>query len=279
MKISLAVECQQEIDKMKKAAFLFTLMMIVLCAVYIMLFPPTDEFVQEDLYEQILKRGTIRVGIDFDSKPYGFVDEKGQIVGYDADLARYIAQYIVKSRDRVEFVPVTSADRLIKASTGQADIVIATLTITPQRQEIVAFSAPYDVAGQAVLVKSNSSIRALSDLAGQNVGVIFGTTAEKNMNNMVPTANLIGFKGYNDAYNALKSGKINAITSDDTILSRFTTDDNSVKLLPKRYSKEPYGIAFKKGDSTVKLKENLDFAIEDLQQKNVIPRLRKKWGL
>ena len=47
----------------------------------------------------------------------------------------------------------------------------------------------------------------------------------------------------------------------------------------KRYSKEPYGIAFKKGESTVKLKENLDFIIEDLQRKNVIPRLRHKWGI
>ena len=77
----------------------------------------------------------------------------------------------------------------------------------------------------------------------------------------------------------MKSGRINAITSDDTILNRFVIDDKSVKLLPKRYSKEPYGVAFKKGDSTIKLKENLDFIIEDLQRKNVIQRLRKKWGI
>ncbi len=97
------------------------------------------------------------------------------------------------------------------------------------------------------------------------------------MKNLVPTANLLGFRSYPDAYKALKAGKINAITSDDTILSRFAVDDNSVKLLPKRYSREPYGIAFKKGNSTIKFKENIDFAIRDMQQKNVIPRLRKQW--
>ncbi len=76
-------------------------------------------------------------------------------------------------------MPVTPSNRLIMASTGEVDIVISTVTITPQRQEVVSFSIPYDAAGQAVLVKSNSAIKSLTDLAGQNVGVIFGTTAEK----------------------------------------------------------------------------------------------------
>lgn len=262
---------------MKKFAILFLFILIVLAGVYILLFPSSDEFKEADLYEEIMQRGKIRIGINTDSKPFGFINEKGEISGYDADLARYIAQYLLKSRDRVEFVSVTPSNRLIKASTGEVDIVISTVTITPQRQEVVRFSIPYDIAGQAVLVKSNSSIKSLTDLAGQSVGVIFGTTAEKNMKNLVPTAHLLGFKSYPEAYNALKQGKINAITSDDTILSRFVIDDKSVKLLPKRYSKEPYGIAFKKGNSTVKLKENLDYAIKDMQQKNVIARLRKQW--
>ncbi len=238
-----------------------------------------DEFVEGDLYDEIMQRGKIRVGISLDSKPFGFKNEKGDIVGYDADLAKYVAQYLLKSRNRVEFVPVTHSNRLIKASTGEVDIVISTVTITPQRQEVVSFSIPYDVAGQAVLVKSNSAIHSITDLANQNVGVIFGTTAEKNIHNLVPTARILGFRSYADAYDALKSDKISAITSDDTILSKYVMDNNLVKLLPKRYSREPYGIAFKKGNSTVKLKENIDFALKDMQQKNVIPRLRKQWVL
>ena len=264
---------------MKKISIIFTLIFLSVAGVYFMLFHPTNEFVEGDLYDEIMQRGKIRVGINPDSRPYGFVDKDGKIVGYDADLARYIAKYIVRSADRLELVPVTPSNRLLKASTGEVDIVISTVTITPQRQEVVSFSIPYDVAGQAVLVKSNSSIKALSDLAGQTVGVIFGTTAEWNMKNLVPSANLRGFRSYKDAYVALKNGQINAITSDDTILKRFTIDDDSVKLLPKRYSREPYGIAFKKGDATVKLKEHLDYAVKDLQRKNVIPRLRKKWEL
>ena len=264
---------------MKKLGIILTLAFLALVVIHFLLAPKTDEFVVGDLYEEILSRGRIKVGINPDSKPFGFMGENGKYAGYDVDLARYIAQYIVKDPERLEIIPVTPSNRLLKASTGEVDIVISTVTITPQREQVVSFSVPYDVAGQAVLVKSNSSITAMSDLAGQNVGVVFGTTAEKNMKNLVPNANLLGFRSYKDAYLALKSGKINAITSDDTILSRFAIDDSSVKLLPKRYSKEPYGIAFIKGESTIKLKEHLDFTFEDLQRKNVIPRLRKTWGI
>ena len=264
---------------MKKLGTILVLLFMVLVGVYFFLKPSKNEFTEGDLYDEILKRGCIKVGINIDSKPFGFIDKNGKYAGYDVDLAKYIAQYIVKSRDRLEIIPVTPSTRLLKASTGEVDIVISTVTITPQRQEVVNFSIPYDIAGQAILVKSNSSISSMSDLTGQNVGVIFGTTAEKNMKQLVPNANLLGFKSYQDAYNALISDHINAITSDDTILSRFALDNPSVKLLPKRYSREPYGIAFKQGESTIKLKENLDYAIRDMQRKNVIPRLRKKWKI
>lgn len=264
---------------MKKLGIILILAFLSLVAIHFLLAPKTGEFVEDDLLEKIKAKGVLKVGINPESKPFGFIDSKGNYAGYDVDLAKYIAQYLVNSPENIEFIPVTPSNRLLKASTGEADIVISTVTITPQREQIVSFSVPYDVAGQAVLVKSNSSINVLSDLAGQNVGVVFGSTAEKNMQNLVPTANLRGFRNYNDAYKALKQGKINAITSDDTILSRYAFNDSRVKLLPKRYSREPYGIAFRKSDSTIKLKENLDFIIEDLQRKNVLTRLRKKWEI
>ena len=264
---------------MKKTAILISLVMLFFTLFHIFVLHDNGEFVEGDLYDEIMSRGKIKIGVSNEAKPFAYTNEKGELVGYDVDLAKYIAQYIVKNREAVEIVPIDSSERLIKASTGEVDIVISTLTITPQRQELVSFSIPYDVAGQAVLVKTNSAIHSMSDLSGQTVGVVFGTTAEKNMPDLLPTANLRGFKNYKEAHKALKAGHINAITSDDTILCGIAFNDKEVKVLPKRYSREPYGIAFKKGNSTVKLKEHLDFAIEDLQQKNVIPRLRKHWNV
>lgn len=261
---------------MKKLAIILTLIFLVLVGIYFFLLKP-EKYTEDDLFEEILKRGTIKVGINTDSKPFGFFDENWQIQGYDADLARYIAQYLLKSPNAVEFIPVTPENRMLKVSTGEVDIAIATMTITPQREEIIDFSIPYDMAGQALLVRSNSKIVSIADLNGLNVGVVFGTTAEKNMMSLAPTSHIIGFRNYRTAYEALKAGKIDALTSDDTILSRFAYEDKSVKLLPKRYTKEPYGIAIRKGKSTKRLKDNIDFAIKDMQRKNVILRLHRKW--
>ena len=261
---------------MKKLGTTLILIFLFLVAFYLLILKP-DKYEKVDMYDEILNGKVLKVGINTDSKPFGFINEKGEVCGYDADLARYIAQYLLHDSNAVKFVPVTPNNRLLKLSTGEADIIIATMTITPQREELINFSIPYDVAGLAILVKSTSKVTTISDLADQNIGVVWGTTAEKSMQGLVPSGHIIGFKTYKEAYNALKQGNISALTSDDTILNGYAQADNSVKLLPKRYSREPYGIGFRKGKGAAKLKQALDSAITDLKQKNVMNRLHKKW--
>ena len=265
---------------MNKARFIAILLFLAFCFIYAVFFiARPNEFDENDLYDEIQNRGYIKVGINVDSKPFGFYDQNGNLQGYDVDLAHYIAQYILKNTEAVKFIPVTPSNRLLKASTGEVDIVISTVTITPQRMEVVDFSIPYDNAGQAILVKKNSQIKSLADLSGQNVGVIFGTTAEKNIKALSPTANVLGFKSYEDAYKALKTGYISAITSDDTILNRYVVEDATIQILPKRYSKEPYGIAFKKGKTSEKFKQNINYTVRELLDTGKILRLRKKWNV
>ena len=256
----------------------FSLLLIFLCLVlfYLFILKP-EKYAETDIYDSIQRSGILRIGVNTDSRPFAFYNEKGELQGYDIDLSKRIAEYVLGSSENIKYIPVTPRNRLLKISTGEVDIVIATMTITPQRQEVIEFSTPYDTAGQALLVRSSSKIASMGDLSGLNVGVIWGTTAEKNMVNLVPSANIVGFKSYHDAYRALKNGKIEAITSDDTILSRFALDDSQVKLLPKRYSREPYGIGFKKGKGADKLKKSLDDAIYDLKQKNVINSIHRRW--
>lgn len=261
---------------MNKLGIILLSIFLCLVAFYFLILKP-EKYVESDMYENIIKNGVIRIGVNTDSKPFAYYDEKGELVGYDIDLAKYIAEYLLGTKNRIKFVPVSPSNRLMKISTGEVDIVIATMTITPQRQQIIDFSIPYDTAGQALLIRSTSKITSINDLPGLNVGVIWGTTAEKNMSALVPNAHIVGFKSYVDAYKALKNGKIDAITSDDTILSRFIINDNDVILLPKRYSREPYGIGFRKGKGSDKLKKSLDDAILDLKQKNVMNRIHKKW--
>ena len=97
---------------MKKLGIFFILAFLSMTGVYFLLFHPTDEFVEGDLYDEILLRGKIRVGINTDSKPFGFTDKNGQIVGYDADLAHYIAKYIVRSSIDGEKTPIDTSERI-----------------------------------------------------------------------------------------------------------------------------------------------------------------------
>ena len=245
-------------------------------AFHILILKP-DKYVQSDMYEDIINNNLIKVGINTEIRPFAFKNNDGELCGYDIDLAKNIAEYLLNNREAVEFIPVTPENRLLKLSTGEVDIIIAAMTITPQREKLINFSIPYDNAGQALLVKSSSTVNSMSDLVGQNVGVIWGTTAEKNMQSLAPMANVIGFKSYQEAFNALKAGTIGAITSDDTILSGYATTDKDVKLLPKRYTREPYGIGFRKGKGAQKLEHALNYAINDMKQKNTMIKIHKKW--
>ena len=263
---------------MKKFGLILIAIFISLVVFHILILKP-DKYVQSDMYEDILKNGVIKVGINSDIKPFAYTDKNGNLCGYDIDLAKNIADYLLNNVNAVQFIPVTPENRLLKLSTGEVDIIIAAMTITPQRKNLINFTVPYDHGGQALLVKSTSKISSMSDLAEQNVGVIWGTTAEKNMQLLAPMANVIGFKTYREAYVALKDGAISAITSDDTILSGYAIEDKDVRLIAKRYTKEPYGIGFRKGKGSQKLEHALNYAINDMKQKNIITKLHKKWIL
>lgn len=230
-----------------------------------------------DTLDKVLTRGKLIVGVKYDTKPFGYMNEHQQIVGYDIDLAKIIAKSILGDENKVEFKQVTPSNRILALNSGEVDMIIATMTITPQRQQVVDFSYPYYVAGQAVLVPKDSKITSMSDLNGKRVIIIFGSTAEKNLRAIAPEAVITGYKTYIDGYSALKHGRADAMTSDDTILMGFALQDCSLKLLPKRYSKEPYAVAFKKGPDSVRLKSKVDFIIKGISKTGELKQLKAKW--
>jgi len=232
-----------------------------------------------DSYKTILKRGYLIVGVKTDTKPFGYLNKDGEIVGLDVDIAKIIAKYILHDENKLKLVSVTPSDRLIKLTTGDVDLVVATMTVTPQRMDLIDFSHSYFIAGQTVMTLSNSKVSALSDLANKNVGVIFGTTAEKNLRVLLPTAKVFGYRTYQEAYDSLKDGTIDAITADDTILRNYTLNDKSVKVLNKRYSKEPYAVGIRKGEENKVLFDNVNTVLKTIITNGSINKLYDKWGL
>ena len=238
----------------------------------------TEKPITDDL-KTILNRGNIIVGVKTDSYPFGYTDKKGHYLGYDPTLARLIAKGLFGSERKVKFVPVTATNRMMQLYSGDIDMIIATMSVTPKRQELLDFSQSYYTAGQAILVRNDSKIKSIKDLNKKRAIIVFGSTSEMSLRAAVPHVQIIGYKTYTQAYNALKAGRADAIVSDDTILLGFALKDNSLKLLPKRYSKEPYAVAFRKGPESKNLVNAVNEIIKSETKSGHLKEVQKNLGI
>lgn len=255
---------------------------IILCFLFLCLICTGCGKKQEkktDTLGEIVKRDKFIIGVRDDTAPFGFRDKNGNLIGYDIDLARLIAKGILKDEKKVDFVPVTASNRIMKLNSGEVDILIATMSITEQRQQILDFSLPYHIAGQAILTNRSSKATSLKDFEGKKLIIVFGSTSENNLRTNVPEIEVLGFKNYKDAFNALKMGKAQGITADDTILYNLSLGDNSVKILQKRYSQEPYAVALRKEKESTRLLREIDYIIDNLQSTGRLNKMREKWNI
>jgi ABC-type amino acid transport substrate-binding protein len=130
---------------------------------------------------------------------------------------------------------------------GHVDVVVATLTMTRERAEQVAFSEVYYVAGQALLVRADSMAQAV-DLPGKTVAVVTGSTAEGAIRTLIPEAAVRGFADYAAARAALDSGQVAAILADDTILlGLMRQHPGAYRLTGEQLTEEPYAAAVVRG--------------------------------
>ena len=229
-----------------------------------------------DQLSLIKKRGELIVGVKFDSKPFGFI-ENGKLQGYDIDIAHLMAKRILGNERLVKFVEVTPSNRISKLNSGEVDMVIATMTITPKRLEVVDFSLPYYYTGQAIMVRKGTAIKKVGDLNGRRVIIVLGTTGEKNLRYFAPEALLQGYKSYQEGFAAFQNRKAEAMTTDDSILAGFVMDHPEFMILPQRYSQDGYGIAFRKGKETKSLQSEVNIAIGELRRKGKLNHLKSIW--
>lgn len=230
--------------------------------------------------DKIIERDKLIVGVSTDSKPFGFINKKtGNIEGFDIDVAKYITKDLLGSERKIELVPITPASRIEAITSGLVDIVVATMTITPQREYFVDFSVPYYIAGQTAIVKKDSNIYHISDLKDKTTIIVLGTTAESNIRRIIPVAKLNGYKSYKEAFEAFQAGKGDAMSTDNTILSGFLMDYKGYRILKNKISQEPYAIGIKQNEDDDSLKKNLDISIIRMQKNGTINNLKKKWQI
>jgi glutamate transport system substrate-binding protein len=226
-----------------------------------------------DTLGAIRARGSVVVGVKFDVPLFGLRDPAtGSLSGFDVELARIIAAALFPGdpragTDRIEFVEAISRRRERMLIDGEADLVISTYTITEARKQLVDFAGPYYVAGQDILARvddiRSGRIRGVADLNGRKVCSVTGSTSLNNVRAAAPEADTsITFDRYSDCYEALKEGRVDAVTTDDVILLGLARDDRArFALTGNPYRTEPYGIGIRKGDTAMR-----DFVNDLLEQ-------------
>lgn len=233
---------------------------------------------KEDLLDKIKSRGYIISGVKYDAKPFGFIDQDQELKGFDIDLLKEISKRLLGDKNKIEFRQVTSATRIPELTSGNVDIVAATMTINEKRKRVIDFSDTYYIAGQTLLVPKDSPIESVNDLSNKTVLVVLGSTSEKNIREMVPDAKILGFRTYTEAFSALKANRGDALTTDDTIIAGMLAEDpDNFRMLPERFTQEPYGMGFKKGDDTKSFQQQVNKILQEMKEDGTLEKIRIKW--
>ena len=199
--------------------------------------------------EVVKKRGKLVAGVKTDFPPFGSVDAAGKNMGFDVDMAHLFAKALFNDENQVELVAVTSGNRIPFLQSGKIDIILATVTITDERRQVVEFSDPYFLSGSLLLVPKNSTVNGLEDLAGKTVAVVQGAIQDKDVEQLQPKANRVKFGKVSEAMLAVKGGRADAYAHDDILVLTLVKENPDLRATSKVFMPRPYGIAVRKGDT------------------------------
>ena len=157
--------------------------------------------------DEIIKRGKILIAIDTNNPPWGMLDTSMKPEGIDVDVANLLAKYMGV---QLEIVPVTSQNRIPFIVTGKADLVMATLTITPERALQIWFSDPYAAQESIIMAPASTSITSFDDLKGKKVSVVRGAIQAPMVQKLAPGANLMQFDNDATTIQALMTKQVDA---------------------------------------------------------------------
>ncbi|MCD7863632.1 MAG: transporter substrate-binding domain-containing protein [Lachnospiraceae bacterium] len=225
--------------------------------------------------QAIIDRGVLRVGVKNAVIGFGYQDElTGEYEGMEIELAQMIADYLGVE---VEYTAVTAATRTELLDAGDIDCVLATFTITEERQKSWDFTTPYYTDYVTVLVEDSSGITSLADLVDAKVGVSSGSTSAKSLTETMIEGGYIdgtdydadtfdaatwttgiSFQQYDDyptISTALSAGEVDAFCVDKSILAVYNTDGRSY--IEDEFAPQEYGIATTKDSGMSELCETL----------------------
>jgi basic membrane protein A len=219
--------------------------------------------------------GLVKVGINAEYPPFEYVDESGNIVGFDPDLMNAIAQ---RAGFELQFINTRWDGIFVALESGEFDAVASAATITEEREKIVNFSNPYFNAGQmiAVLKANANTITTPQDLAGRRVGVQTGTTGDI-LASSLPGVEVVRYDEITLAFQALAQGKVDAVLNDGPTSADIIGKNPQLGavLVGQPLSDEYYGIAVQPNEP--QLLDAINSALTEIIADGTYEQIYVKW--
>jgi glutamate transport system substrate-binding protein len=198
------------------------------------------------------RAGFITIGVKVDQPGFGFrnlVTKK--LEGFDIRIAELIAAGLGLSPRQIHFVEAISRERETLLQNHQVNLIVATYSITPDREKKVGQAGPYYTTGQRLLVRKadQDKFTRPADLANRKVCTVRGSTSLENIANNYPDVQVMPADYYTKCVQLLLGGAVDAVTTDDAVLAVYVAQErDKLAVVGKPFSVEEYGVGYPKGD-------------------------------
>ena len=225
---------------------------------------------------QAQEREQLIIGVKTDVPLFGSENPNThELEGFDVDIAKKLAKYLLGDEQKLELIAVSSSSRLALLQAAEIDVLVATTTITDERKKLVDFSESYFDLGQSILVPKNSKIRDIRDLAYQNVLVVKGAVALNIMPKKMPSAKLIQYDTYETAVEALRAGHGVALVTSSAILLGIQKNNPDLQLVGGLFTFESFGVAVQKGDRL--MQQAVNETLRKIRASGEYNEIHQKW--
>ncbi len=204
-----------------------------------------------DTLDDIKKAGKVRIAIDTAIPPFGMTDDKMQAAGSDVDTAQLLAKDLGV---KLEIVTTTGPTRIPMLQTDKADLVISTLSITPDRAKVIDFSLPYADHPSVVASLTSVPLSSYADLAGKKVAVVRGTTQDTDLTREAKGAQLVRYEDDSTMALAFASGQVDILATARSLLPAISKK-NPARTLQSRITMQTFYLAIGMRKNEPKLKD------------------------
>ena len=236
----------------------------------------------ETTLEKINRTGVLTIGTRTGSPPFAYINKSNEWVGFSIDLVEQAVIPAIEKKlgkkvklEKKESAPPT---RIPLLSSNAVDLIAGTMTDTPERRQSVDFSLTFFLTGAQFLVKKGSPITGIDTIAGKRIAAQQGATNAKIIREKVPTANLREFPDQPAAFQALAQGQVDAYTNDGIQLYGLKAkapNPGEWEVVGDFFSREPYGMAMRKGDTA--FKDTVDAGLRQAFESGKYFEIYDKW--